>query len=326
MQILITGVAGYIGSICAEALVRAGHSVTGLDNLSTGHRKAVPPEVTFFECDLNDPSGLERVFRSAHIDAVMHFAAASLVGESVEKPSRSYLVNVGYGIFLLDAMVRHGVRGLVLSSSAAVYGEPQFTPITEDHPTHAINPYGRSKRLLENILAEYREWAGLRYVVLRYFNAAGASAERGEDHRNETHVIPILLQAAAGQRKEFRIYGSDYPTPDGSCVRDYVHVLDIADAHMRALKQLDRLSGQIFNLGSSHGYSVKEVIAAAQRITGKSIPVVEGPRRAGDPAVLVASAEKIGREAGWNPQFNDIESMVQSAWDWKQKYPAGYED
>jgi UDP-glucose 4-epimerase len=326
MKILLTGVAGYIASVCAEVLVKAGHSVCGLDNFSEGHRGAIPPEVKFWECDLKDLDALDRVFDEAAPEAVMHFAAFALVGDSVKNPSWTYKANVAWGINLLDSMTRHGVKKFVLSSTAATYGEPTSTPIREDHPQRPINPYGRSKLLLENILAEYREWAGLQYVTLRYFNAAGASAERGEDHRYETHLIALLLEVAMGKRAQFQIHGGDYPTPDGSCVRDFIHVLDLADAHKRAIEQLEKLSGEAFNLGTSRGYSVKEVVEAARLITGKPIPAVVGPRRPGDPAVLVASSEKMQKTTGWDPRHSEIESVLQSAWDWRQKRPNGYGD
>jgi UDP-glucose 4-epimerase len=326
MNILVTGAAGYVGSVCAEALVKSGHMVIALDNLSEGHRQAVPREAIFCECDLKDRQGLERIFSSHQIDAVMHFAAASLVEESVHKPSKSYVANVANGIHLLDAMAGRGVKNFVFSSTAAVYGEPEEVPIQENHPTRPINPYGRSKLLFERVLEEYRELLGLRYVCLRYFNAAGASAERGEDHRCETHVIPILLDVVLGKREKFQVFGHDYSTPDGTCLRDYVHVQDIADAHILTLDQLDRLSGQVFNVGNSRGYSVKEVLDSVQRVTGSPVRTVSAPRRAGDPAVLVASSEKLRRELGWKPRFSDLDSIVRTAWAWKQRFPTGYDD
>jgi UDP-glucose 4-epimerase len=282
--------------------------------------------VQFFECDLNDAAGLDRVFTSAKIDAVMHFAAVALVGESVQDPSKYYRINVAYGILLLDAMTRHGVQNFVLSSTAATYGEPKSTPIREDHEIAPINPYGRSKALLERMLAEYREWTGLNFVTLRYFNVCGASAERGEHHRHETHVIPMIFEAALGNRPHFEIHGGDYATPDGTCIRDYVHVLDLAEAHIVALENMERFSGQAFNLGTSHGCSVKELVGTVERVTGRKVPAKIGPRRPGDPAVLVASWEKLRREAGWNPKYSDLETIVKTAWDWKQRHPQGYPD
>ncbi len=325
MNVLVTGAAGYIGSICAEVLIKRGHSVIALDNLSEGHRPAIPPQAAFCECDLADREGLEQVFRSYRIDAVMHFAALCVVERSVKEPSVFYAVNVAGGINLLDVMVRHGVPKLIFSSTAAVYGEPETVPIIEEDSTSPINPYGRSKLLFERVLQEYQATTSLRYISLRYFNAAGASEERGEDHRHETHIIPLLLEVALGKRAHFQVNGDDYPTPDGTCVRDYVHVLDIAEAHILALDQLDRVSGQAFNVGNNRGYSVREVLESARQITGKPIPATVGLRRAGDPAILVASSEKIRRELGWKPRLSDLESIVEMAWAWKQKYPVGYQ-
>ena len=325
MKVLVTGAAGYVGSICAEMLVERGHTVIALDNLFEGHRQAVPKAALFWECDLGDRQELDRIFRFHRVDAVMHFAAASLVEKSVKKPSASYMTNVAYGINLLDAMASHGVNGLVFSSTAAVYGEPDSVPITEEHKTLPINPYGRSKLLFERVLEDYRACTGLRYVSLRYFNAAGASGERGEDHRQETHIIPLLLEVALGQRNHFQVNGNDYQTPDGTCIRDYVHVLDIAEAHFLALDHLDRVSGQAFNVGSDRGNSVIEVLEAARRVTGKPIPAVAGPRRPGDPAILVASSEKIRRELGWEPRFSNLVTILETARAWNLKFPFGYD-
>lgn len=324
MNVLVTGAAGYIGSVCAEVLVRYGHKVLALDNLSEGHRDAVPREAILLECELGNRQELDRIFDAHQIDAVMHFAAASVVEKSVQNPSFSYVANVANGIHLLDAMLRHGVTRLIFSSTAAVYGNPQTTPIPEDHPTLPVNPYGRSKLLFESALENYQGSTDLRYVSLRYFNAAGASPERGEDHRPETHLIPILLEVALGQRNDIQVNGNDYPTPDGTCVRDYIHVLDIAEAHILALQQLDRFAGHVFNVGNSRGYSVLEVLEVARRITGKPIPAVIGPRRPGDPAILVASSERIRRELGWRPKLSSLDAIVDSAWTWKKKLPRGY--
>jgi UDP-glucose 4-epimerase len=324
MNILVTGAAGYVGSICAELLVKLGHKVIALDNLSEGHRQAVPPQAVFLDGDLGDPLQLDRLFRSHSIDAVMHFAAECLVEKSVKEPSAFYLANVAYGINLLDAMARHGVNRLIFSSTAAVYGEPETAPIAEEHRTLPINPYGQSKLLFEQVLEGYRASTGLRFISLRYFNAAGASKDHGEDHRNETHIIPLLLHVALGQQSHFQVNGNDYPTPDGTCIRDYVHVLDIAEAHVLALKQIDRFSGQVFNVGNSQGYSVLEVIEAVRRVTGKSIATTFGPRRPGDPSVLVASSERIRRQLGWDPKYSDLDTIVETAWAWKQRFPFGY--
>ncbi len=324
MRILVTGIAGYVGSICAEVLLERGHTVVGLDNLSEGHRQAIPQAAEFWERDLNDLARLDEVFPTHRIEAVMHFAAEARVETSMRDPNSVYVANVAGGIRLLDAMGRHGVRKMIFSSTAAVYGEPEHVPIPEDHRKAPINPYGRSKLLFEQLLADYQAYAGLQCVSLRYFNAAGASVERGEDHRNETHLIPRLLEVALGKRERFQISGDDYPTPDGSCIRDFVHVLDIAEAHVLALERLEDVAGEAFNIGNARGHSVKEVLETARRVTRKPIPTVTVPRRPGDPAVLVASSEKIHRGLGWKPRYPSLESIVESAWAWRQKFPSGY--
>ncbi len=325
MKILVTGGAGYVGSVCAEVLLERGHSVVVLDNLSEGHRQAVPTGAVFIEADLADRQGLNRLFASHRFDAVMHFAARALVEESVREPGAYFVANVANSIHLLDTMLRHEVRQFILSSTAAIYGEPEIVPITEEHPAAPINPYGRTKLALERIMEDCRISAGLRYASLRYFNAAGATRERGEDHRHETHIIPILLQVALGQRPHFEIRGTDYATLDGTCIRDYVHVLDIAEAHVLALDQLERVSGKVFNVGSNRGHSVLEALEAARRVTQRSIPAVATGRRAGDPPILVASSQKIERELGWRPNYSDLDAIVESAWTWKQRFPQGYE-
>jgi len=324
MRVLVTGAAGYVGSVCAQAVIERGADVVALDNLAEGHRQAVPKQAVFVQCDLADRPQLDETFTAHRFDAVMHFAAEALVEKSVREPSAFYATNISCGVNLLDAMMRHGVRDLVFSSTAAVYGEPEAVPITEDHPKRPINPYGRTKLLFEQILEDYRQHSGLRCVALRYFNAAGASVDRGEDHRQETHLIPRLLQVALGQRDAFQVNGTDYPTPDGTCVRDYVHVLDIAEAHLLALEQIGRASGQAFNVGNARGYSVREVLNAARLITGCAIPSSDAPRRPGDPAALVASSEKLRRELGWSPRRSDLSQILDSAWRWKQKFPNGY--
>ncbi len=325
MKILVTGGAGYVGSVCAEVLLERGHSVVVFDNLSEGHPQAVPAGATFIEGDLADRQGLDGLFASHRFEAVMHFAARALVEESVRKPGAYFVANVANSIHLLDAMLRHEVRQLVFSSTAAIYGEPEVIPIPEEHRAAPINPYGRTKLAFERILEDCRISAGLRYASLRYFNAAGASKEHGEDHRQETHVIPILLQVALGQRPHFEIRGTDYATADGTCIRDYVHVLDIAEAHVLALDQLDRASGQVFNVGSNRGHSVLEALETTRHLTRCPISAVAAGRRAGDPPVLVASSQKIERELGWRPRFSSLETIVESAWAWKQKFPHGYE-
>jgi UDP-glucose 4-epimerase len=326
VNILVTGAAGYIGSICAEVLLSRGMKVIALDSLLEGHRAAVPQGAVFCQVDLGDRNQIETVFAQHHIDAVMHFAAEALVAKSVKEPSVFYATNVACGVNLLDAMTRHGVRKFIFSSTAATYGEPKIVPIPEDHPKTPINPYGKSKLIFEEILADYKGYTGLQYVSLRYFNAAGASRERGEHHRVETHLIPRVLDAAAGVLPHVDVFGTDYPTSDGTCVRDYIHILDIADSHVRALEEIERVSGEAFNVGNSRGFSILEVIDAAERITGRKIPRKLGPRRPGDPAVLVASKEKLKRTLGWEASHSSLEEIIQSAWAWKQKYPRGYED
>jgi len=326
VNILVTGAAGYIGSVCSEALISRGMSVIALDSLLEGHRAAVPPGATFCQVDLADRTQLAAVFTKHKIDAVMHFAAEALVAKSVREPSIFYVTNVACGVNLLDAVTRHGVKKFIFSSTAATYGEPQIVPIPEDHPKAPINPYGKSKLTFEQILADYKLYTGLKYVSLRYFNAAGASSTCGENHRVETHLIPRVLDAAAGNLPHVDVFGTDYPTPDGTCVRDYIHVLDIADSHVRALEEIDRVTGEAFNVGNSRGFSILEVIDVAERITGRKIPRKLGPRRPGDPAVLVASKEKLKRSLGWEASHSSLEEIIESAWAWKQKHPRGYTD
>lgn len=326
MHILVTGAAGYIGSICSEVLLARGHQVIALDNLQEGHRAAVPPAAVFVEADLADRRQIEKVFDAHRIEAVMHFAGEALVGKSVREPSTFYAANIGCGVNLLDAMVRHGVDKLIFSSTAATYGEPDIVPIPEDHRKAPINPYGKTKWHFEEILSDYRGYTGLKYVTVRYFNAAGASAERGENHRVETHLIPRVLDAALGNLPEMEIFGFDYPTPDGTCVRDYIHVLDIADSHLLALENIDRVAGEAFNVATTNGYSNLQVVQAVERVTGRKVPYKLSPRRPGDPATLVASNEKLRRVLGWEPKHSSLEEIIQSAWDWRKKYPHGYPD
>jgi len=324
MRILVTGAAGYIGSVCTEVLVERGHSVVALDDLSEGHREALDPRAQFCMVNLHDLEALNQVFREHKIDAVMHFAALCLVEESVKRPGEYYRANVAAGINLLDAMLRHGVKKFIFSSTAATYGEPEKVPIPEEHSTRPINPYGASKLLFERILQEFRESAGVEYVTMRYFNAAGASAERGEDHNPETHILPILFEAALGQREAFQIYGTDYPTADGTCVRDYVHVVDIASAHALAVERISEIAGRVYNVGNSRGFSVREVVDTVRSVTARNIPLRMATRRAGDPAVLVAGSERIRKELGWSPRFSDLKSIIQTAWTWKERFPLGY--
>jgi len=319
MRVLVTGGAGYIGSVVADRLLRNGHSVTVLDNLSKGHREAVPAQAEFVQADTGDTAALAGIFEAGRFDAVMHFAASIEVGESVMCPERFFDNNSARSLTLLEAVLKYSVPRFVLSSTAAVYGEPRRIPIMEDDPLEPTNAYGESKLIVERMLSWFHRAHGLRYASLRYFNAAGATAERGEEHNPETHLIPLVLQVPLGKRPAISIFGTDYPTKDGTCIRDYIHVDDLATAHLLALDGLEQHPQLICNLGSGNGFSVREVIEIARKVTGHGIPVAEAPRRAGDPAVLVASSEKIRRVLGWNPQHSDIESIVRSAWEWHKK-------
>ncbi len=319
-KILITGGAGYIGSHAVKELLRRGYETVTLDNLSTGHRESVRGE--FIEADLRNVDAVQAALSDHSIDAVMHFAASCYVGESVENPIKYYENNVVCGLNLLAAMAEQGVRRIVFSSTCAVYGNPVELPITEDHPQLPINPYGQTKSLFEDILASYDRLHGVRSISLRYFNAAGCDpdGEIGEKHDPETHLIPLALDAALGIGPELRIFGSDYDTPDGTCVRDYIHVCDLADAHILALEHLlDGGPGDAFNLGTGVGYSVKQVIEAVERVTGLSAPRADAPRRPGDPPELVAGAEKIRRELGWSPKRSSIDEILSTAWKWQKK-------
>ena len=324
MRVLVTGGAGYIGSVVSEQLIGDGHEVVVYDNLSKGHREAVVEGAEIVEGDLGEADKLKQTLADRQIEAVIHMAASSLVGESVEQPNKYYKNNVITGLVLLDAMLACDVKRLVFSSTAAVYGEPEEQPIEEIAPSNPTNPYGETKLAFEHALKWFDRAYALRYASLRYFNAAGATAKCGEDHDPETHIIPITLQAAAGKRSHVEIYGDDYPTPDGTCIRDYIHVIDLARAHIQALAALSEGS-RISNLGcGGDGYSVKQVIDTARRVTGREIPTKFGPRRAGDPAVLVASSDRIKSELGWRPQFQDLELIIDSAWRWMQEHPDGY--
>ena len=316
MRVLVTGGAGYIGSIVADQLLHNGHSVTVLDNLSKGHREAVPAGAEFVLGDTGDTAGLDPLFQAGRFDAVMHFAAFIEAGESMEVPAKYFDNNTAHALTLLKAVLKHRVARFVFSSTAAVYGEPQHIPITEEDALKPTNPYGESKLMVERMLGWFHRIHGLRYSSLRYFNAAGATGGRGEAHNPETHLIPLVLQVALGQREQISIYGTDYPTQDGTCIRDYIHVADLAAAHLLALDGLEQHSQLIFNLGSGNGFSVREVIEVARQVTGHTIPAVEAPRRPGDAAVLVASSEKIRRVLGWQPQHSSIEDIVRSAWEW----------
>lgn len=326
MRVMVTGGAGYIGSVVTEELLRDGHDVTVYDNLHKGHRQAVVAPAQFVHADLADKTRLRETLAAHRIEAVIHMAADSLVGESCGHPAKYYQNNVIAGLNLLESMREAAVNRIVFSSTAATYGEPEKQPIEESDPNRPTNPYGESKLAFERALRWYDEAYGLRYASLRYFNAAGASKRCGEDHDPESHLIPIALQVAAGKRPFIQVYGDDYPTADGTCVRDYIHVIDLARAHILALGALDKGS-RVYNLGcGGDGYSVSEVLQAASEVTGKEIKATVGPRRAGDPSVLIASSEKIRRELGWNPQFQDLRVIIESAWKWLQAHPSGYDD
>ncbi|WP_051273583.1 UDP-glucose 4-epimerase GalE [Desulfotruncus alcoholivorax] len=318
MNVLVTGGAGYIGSHVVKELLKRDYRVVTLDNLSKGHREAVTGGV-FVRGDCGDARLVRELVREHGISAVVHLAADSLVGESMIKPDKYCKNNLGNGISFLTALIEAGVRRFILSSTAAVYGEPEYTPIDEAHPARPVNVYGGTKLMLEQILGWYERAYGLRYVSLRYFNAAGADPDGriGEDHDPETHLIPLVMQAALGQRDKIVIYGTDYPTPDGTCVRDYIHVSDLAVAHILALEAL-RHGGPsaVYNLGNERGHSVREVVETARRVTGVEFAVEEGPRREGDPAVLVAGSGRIQRELGWRPRYAGLEDIVRTAWEW----------
>jgi UDP-glucose 4-epimerase len=333
MNILVTGGSGYIGSVVVEELIHQGQRVTIVDNLSQGHRSAVHAEAEFVLGDLADTGTLNDLFGRQSFDAVMHFASHTLVGESMQQPLKYVGDNVVNGLHLFRAMVEHGVRRFILSSTANLFDQPEQIPIDEGERIVPGSPYGESKFILERILHWLDRIHGMRYAALRYFNAAGATAEHGEDHHPETHLIPLVLQVALGQRDHIQVYGNDYPTRDGTCVRDYIHVLDLAQAHILALHALDddvragRKGGsRTYNLGIGQGYMVREVIETARRVTGHPIPAVDGPRRPGDPPELVAGSEKIRRELGWQPRFPALYDIVQSAWDWHRAHPNGYRD
>jgi UDP-glucose 4-epimerase len=323
MKIFVTGGAGYIGSICAELMLNEGHAITIFDNLSEGHRVAIDPRANFVEGDLQDRGSIESALTKSRPDAVMHFAANALVAESMQNPSKYFRNNIAHGLNLLDAMIATDVRQFVFSSTCAIFGPPERVPIDETMPMRPINPYGESKLAFEKILRWYDQIHGLRFVSLRYFNAAGASEKFGEDHRCETHLIPNVLKVALDQKQAVEVYGTDYETPDGTCIRDYIHIVDLARAHILALSAK---KSEFYNLGTGGGSSVREVIDSCRRITGRKIDIAEKPRRPGDPPRLIASSEKIKRELGWQPQFQSLDAIIASAWKWHTKLPRGYGD
>jgi UDP-glucose-4-epimerase GalE len=327
MRILVTGGAGYIGSHAVHHFLSRGHDVRVLDNLSMGHRSAVPAG-RLIVADLEEAHRLDQILVEYRIEAVVHFAASAFVGESVSNPAKYYKNNLVNSLTLLDAVRRHGIRRFVFSSTCATYGIPDRVPITEDEKQRPINPYGNSKLAIEYALTDYAAAYGWGFAALRYFNAAGASADGsiGEDHEPETHLIPLVLQAASGQRRAIQVFGTDYATPDGTCIRDYIHVDDLAEAHLLALEKLQPGVALKLNLGTGQGYSVREVIAAAEEVTGRKVPVQESPRRAGDPPVLVASADRAQRELNWQPRYTDLRPIVETAWNWQRSHPKGYDD
>jgi len=323
MNVFVTGGAGYIGSLCTEGLFNAGHTVTVYDNLSEGHRSAVDPRSRFVFGRPEEPDHIARAVRESRAEAIVHFAASALVGESMSNPGKYFQNNVCNGLKLLNAALASRVRKFVFSSTCATYGPPDRVPMTEDLPQRPINPYGESKLMFERMLHWYREQYGLEFVAFRYFNAAGASERYGEHHRTETHLIPNVLKVPLGQAKECQIFGTDYPTLDGTCIRDYIHIIDLAQAHILALQPGKR---GFYNLGNGDGYSVRQVIQTCEKVTGARIPAVERPRRPGDPPKLVAAADKAIRELGWQPKYPKLEEIVASAWAWHQTHPNGYRD
>ena len=319
MRILVTGGAGYIGGTVVRTLLQQGHAVTVIDDFIHSRRSALPAGISLVEADLADRAAVTRTLADGKFDGVMHFAALIEAGESMKRPDVYFRNNTAATLSLLESMHETGTGRLVFSSTAACYGEPRSTPILEDDPLDPTNAYGESKLLVERMLRWFHSQLGLRYVSLRYFNVAGAIDGYGEAHEPESHLIPLILDAALGIRDSIRIFGQDYPTKDGTCVRDYIHVQDLADAHLLALDSLNRQERAIYNNGNGQGFTVREVIASVERVTGRTIKVIEEPRRAGDPAVLVASSEKIQRELGWKPHFAELDAIVQSAWTWHQQ-------
>ena len=324
--VLVTGGAGYIGGIVTSQLLGRGYEVVVLDDLSNSYKASVAAKSKFVQGSIADRALLDQIFRENKVDAVMHFAAFIEAGESMKYPEKYFRNNTANALTLLEALITHGVRRFVFSSTAALYGTPERTPIEEEDKLQPTNAYGESKLLVERMLAWMNRIHGLRYACLRYFNAAGAAGERGEDHHPESHLIPLILQVALGQRENIAIYGTDYPTPDGTCVRDYVHISDLSSAHLLALEALKEKEKLIYNLGNGKGFSVREVIETVRSITRHAIPVKEVARRAGDPAVLVASSEKIKRELGWKPEYPGLDAIIRTAWEWRREHPNGYAD
>lgn len=318
---LVTGGAGYIGGVCVEKLIENGDEVIILDNLKTGHRENLHPEAIFYKGDKGDSKLLDEIFAKHKIDTVFDFAGLIQVGESVKLPGKYFDNNFCQGVALLEGMIKAGVNKIIFSSTAAVFGNPTTIPITEDTEKSPINPYGEAKYYFESAIKRFADAYGLRYTIFRYFNACGSTKMSMESHRNESHLIPLIFQAANGQRQNIAVFGTDYDTPDGSCIRDYIHVEDLVSAHLLAAKYMDESPRNEFNLGNGNGYSVKEVIAAVEKVSGKKIPVVYGDRREGDPAILVASSEKAKRTLGWSPKYPNIEDIIASAWEAEMNPP-----
>jgi UDP-glucose 4-epimerase len=326
MKVLVTGGAGYIGSVAVDALLAAGHEVAVIDNFFQGHRAAVNPAAAFFEVDLKDKAAVDRVMGEVRPDSIMHFAAYTLVGESVENPFKYLGESVGNAVNLISSAVDHGVKRFIFSSTANLFDEPARIPIAPDERIVPGSPYGESKYFVERVLHWAHRTKGLRYACLRYFNASGCTPTRGEDHDPETHLIPLVIQVALGQRASIKIFGDDYPTPDGTCVRDYIHVEDLASAHLLALEALQDREVLHYNLGNGNGFSVKEVVETVREVSGREVTAEIAPRRAGDPATLIADSSRIREELGWQPRYADLRSIVKSAWDWHVAHPEGYGD
>jgi len=324
MKLLVTGGAGHIGSVCIEELLLQGFKVVVVDNLQEGHREAVLPEAIFYEGDFGDRSLLKTIFEKYVIDTVIHFAADTRVGSSMVYPSQFFNNNVVNGITLLDVMREFNCRRMIFSSTAAIYGEPQYIPVDEKHPQIPVNPYGESKLMFERILDWYHRAYGLKFNALRYFNAAGASKRFGNAKRNVTLLIPVIMQVLLGQRERLQIFGNDYPTKDGTCIRDYIHVSDLAQAHIKAMQNMERHPNGKYNLGNGQGFSNLEVVKTVESVTGKIVPFEFAPRRPGDPAVLIASSDLARQELGWQPKFAKLEEIVATAWEWHRKHPDGY--
>jgi UDP-glucose 4-epimerase len=324
LRVLITGGAGYIGATAVRLLLKHGHEVTAFDNLSQGHREAVPEKARLVIADLADRETLSSLFQESKFDAVMHFAASALVEESMQRPEKYFRNNVVGSLNLLECCAKHKVSRFVFSSTAATFGDPKVSLIDEDSPKNPLNPYGETKLQVEAMMHWFQKIHGVRYATLRFFNVAGAWDGHGEHHEPESHLIPIVLKVALGKRESVSVFGSDYPTPDGTCVRDYVHIYDLAMAHLLVLEALKEHEALAYNLGNGNGFSVREVIEAARKVTGRPIATVDSPRRPGDPPVLVASSARIGKELGWKPRYDKLEEIIQTAWDWHQAHPNGY--